>query len=106
MEGKKYQVRIYPRAQNDLDEISDYMSNTLCNPDAFEKFSSKMLQLLDLASSNPYMYPLIQNPRVKNKALRKIIVGKYIVFYQPMDIEHEIHVLRIMHGTRNFDWAL
>ena len=52
----------------------------------------------------PKMYPIMDNPFVKDKLVRKALVKSYIVFYKVA--VNEIQVLRVLHSRNNYQTLL
>ena len=52
----------------------------------------------------PKMYPIIDNPFIKDKLVRKALVKSYIVFYKA--VVNEIQVLRVLHSRSNYQTLL
>ena len=52
----------------------------------------------------PKMYPIIDNPFVKDKLVRKALVKSYIVFYKVA--VNEIQALRVLHSRSNYQTLL
>ncbi len=106
MENNKYSLRIYPMAQGDLESIFRYISEELRNPIAAAALIAEMEKALDLVCLNPLMCPLVRSTMIKDKTLRKLIVKNYIIFYRPMEQTHEIQVVRVLYGMRDYEKIL
>lgn len=85
-----------------MDEIDDYISVTLGNLDAAEKLLSK----IELAVQQLTRYPRIgAQPRdtfLASKGYRKLVVENYLVFYILHETEHEVLVMRVLYGAREY----
>ena len=101
MENNKYQLKIFPMARLDMEQIFDYIAVELCNPTAaigqINDFEKAFENVCTFHESCPY----INNEYVKDKSLRKLIVHNYIAFYRIKD--NEIQVVRVLYGMRNYE---
>ena len=95
-----YDVKLLGIAENDLDEICEYLSQFYPNT------PSKFLDALDKdfknASLNPYMYPVYEY----NKEYRRIVTNDYLVFYKVDEENNLVRVFRILHGKQNIPTIL
>ncbi len=83
------------KAENDLDEILNYISNKLCNFQA----ANDLFKTIDNIIAFPLSYPLLENEYVRNRNTRKAIIDNYNLYYV---IESNIIVvLRIIYNKRD-----
>lgn len=94
-------IVIFPKARHDLEEIFEYVSNTLINYMAATKLIEEFEEAFQRISLFPEICPLIRNDNVDDKTLRKLLVDNYIVFYRVKN--KEIQVVRVLHGMRNYE---
>ncbi len=83
-----------PQANLDLLEIWDYIS------EASEERADRVLDGINERCRMLAVFP--QAGRERNDlivGLRSLIVGNYVIFYQPID--DGIEVLRVLHGSRD-----
>ena len=104
MENNKYQLKIYPLARLDMEQIFNYIAVELCNPTAAIGQINDFEKAFDNICSFPESYPFINNEYVKDKSLRKLVVNNYIAFYRIRD--KEIQVVRVLYGMRNYETFL
>ena len=104
MENNKYQLKIYPLAQLDMEQIFDYIAVELCNPTAAIGQINDFEKAFNNVCTFPESQPYINNEYVKDKSLRKLIVNNYMVFYRVRD--NEIQVVRVLYGMRNYEGLL
>lgn len=95
---------IYPSASKDIENIYNYISLDLANPIAANNFIDDLRDTFEKIVMFPKMYPIIDNPFVKDKLVRKAIVKSYIVFYKVA--VNEIQVLRVLHSRSNYQTLL
>lgn len=98
MVRSKYEIRITPKAFNDLDEIYDYITNKLFNANAAEKLideiETSILRLRDF----PLSCSLVNDEILKKKGYRKLIVANYIAFYIVDEIGEQVVIMRVHYG--------
>ncbi|MBO5067467.1 MAG: type II toxin-antitoxin system RelE/ParE family toxin [Clostridia bacterium] len=104
MENNKYQLKIYPLARLDMEQIFNYIAVELCNPTAAIGQINDFEKAFDNICSFPESCPFINNEYVKDKSLRKLVVNNYIAFYRIRD--KEIQVVRVLYGMRNYETFL
>ena len=104
MENKLYQLKIFPMAQLDMEQIFDYIAVELCNPTAAMEQINDFEKAFENVRAFPKSCPYINNEYVKDKSLRKLIVNNYIAFYRVRD--NEIQVIRVLYGMRNYEALL
>ncbi len=104
MESKKYQLKIFPLARLDMEQIFEYIAGELCNPTAAIGQINDFEKAFENVCSFPESQPLINNEYVKDKSLRKMVVNNYIAFYRVKD--NEIQVVRVLYGMSNYEILL
>ncbi len=101
MENNKYQLKIFPMAQLDMEQIFEYIAVELCNPTAAIGQINDFEKAFENVCIFPESQPYINNEYVKDKSLRKLIVNNYIAFYRVRN--NEIQVVRVLYGMRNYE---
>ena len=101
MENNKYQLKIFPMARLDMEQIFDYIAVELCNPTAAIGQINDFEKAFENVCTFPESCPYINSEYVKDKSLRKLIVNNYIAFYRIKD--NEIQVVRVLYGMRNYE---
>ena len=104
MENKTLPLRIFPLAQQDLEQILDYIAVELWNPTAAIGQINDFEKALENVCAFPESCPCVQNEYVKDKSLRKLVVNHYIVFYRVHS--DEVQVVRVIYGMRNYETLL
>jgi toxin ParE1/3/4 len=89
------QYRVSDAARSDLDEIWFYVAKD--NPDAADKLIRALVSRFATLAS----MPLIGRQREElSPNLRSFPVGRYVIFYRPM--ENGVEIARVLHGARDF----
>ena len=96
------EIRYLPTAENDLDDIFDYimMDNPSAAVSILEKFNHSISQL----AFNPELGIVSKDDRLKKMGYRILIIGKYLVFYVVK--ANIIQIRRIIHGARQYNFLL
>ena len=95
----KFDIKLLPKANKDLEEIIRYISEQLCNYSAADalltKFESAFLQIGEFPESCP-------KGRTE-KGYRKLIVDSYLVFYKVNEERHMVVIYRIFYGMMDYN---
>ena len=90
-----YQVQITQRAERDLQEALDYISDTLHNPVAalhlFDETSKQLQSLSDFPDRNPLA-----------NGIRIQLIENYIAVYMIHEPTNAVIILRFLHSRRNW----
>jgi plasmid stabilization system protein ParE len=92
-----YEVKLLKRAVMDIEDICRFLSQFY--PGTCGRFLDELERTLDNLMQNPYMYSEYE----KNKAYRRIIIQKYLVFYKASKTAETVRVYRILHGQRDLE---
>ena len=89
-------VRLTAEAENDLEQIGDYIAQD--NPKRALSFVLSLRdKCLSLADA-PYGFPLVT--RYERHGIRRRVYGNYLIFYR-VDGDY-VSVIHILHGARDF----
>ncbi len=98
----KYTLNIYPRAQIDMENIFKYIAVNLNNSTAANDLIDEFQRNLLLVCDNPQMCPVVDNMFLKDKAIRKLVIRNYIIFYRANRVKQEVQVVRVLYGRVNY----
>ena len=104
MKNSKYQLKIFPLAKLDMEQIFNYIAVDLCNPTAAIRQINDFENAFENVCAFPESCPYMKNEYVKDKSLRKLVVNNYIAFYRIKN--DEIQVVRVLYGMRNYETLL
>ena len=103
MPSKNYDLKFSPIAEEDLDEIYNYISTKLFAEKAakklMEKIEARIMRLADL----PFSCNFVTNELLKNRGYRKLIVDNYIVFYRVNEVKKQVVIMPILYGASNYE---
>lgn len=101
--ASEYSYKFTERAEQDFDEILNYITEELKNPNAAVKLGRKIFEHIEAVCVYPETGMLVDNEYLSDKQVRRILVDNYIVYYKPIAAEETIYILRIVYGYRNLD---
>lgn len=87
-------------AQNDLDEIWEYISFELCNPQAAENIVNKVMDTIDKLEDFSEIGAPLSSVTDMESDYRYLISENYMIFYRV--IEQNVYIDRILHGRRDY----
>lgn len=94
------ELLISPKAQNDLDEIKQYISFELENPIAaattLKRITQDIRQLCDYAKIGKLLSSIVDCAT----DYRFLISGNYLIFYRV--VENKVYVDRILYARRDY----
>ena len=102
----KYSYRFTEKAEQDFDEILQYISVDLVNPAAAQNLGRKIFEQIGMVRAFPNSGTLVDNEFLSDKSVRKLSVDNYIIYYKAHYDEKMISVIRIVYGKRNLDEIL
>ncbi|MBR5280251.1 MAG: type II toxin-antitoxin system RelE/ParE family toxin [Clostridia bacterium] len=102
----KFDYNFTQKAVQDLEEILHYISVELSNSQAAARLNVHIFQSIDMLRSFPDMGAIVDNEFIKDKTVRKVIVGHFILYYKNHYDAQSITILRILYGRRNLNEIL
>lgn len=98
-----YEIFYTDDASNDIDEIHDYIAETLREKRTADRLIMRIRDNIDSLNQFPERYPVVEWEPFRTRRTRKLTVGHYVVFY---NVEHErqhVIILRIVYGGRDIE---
>lgn len=92
-------LHISPAALQDLKEIKEYISATLCNPTAAERTVRNIISAYSKLTDQPFMGAALNSKINIDTPFRYLVSGNYLIFYQ---INADIEIHRIIYGRRDY----
>ena len=102
----KYSYRFTKKAEQDLDEILNYISVDLVNPAAAQNLGRKIFEKIDMIRMFSDSGAPVDNEFLADKTVRKLSVDYYVIYYKTYYEEKAISIIRIVYGKRNLDEIL
>ncbi len=97
-----YRITLTQRAKDDIIDIGDYISETLLSPDTSTNFIKGLRNSISQLKFFPYKFPLIQDNILQRQGIRCMPYKNFYIFYNVIENEHTIIILRIGYNKR--DW--
>ncbi|GGA91849.1 type II toxin-antitoxin system RelE/ParE family toxin [Ornithinibacillus halotolerans] len=95
---ENYKVEVLPEANNDIDEIFDYI--LLDNPEAAYNMMDKIFSNLEQLTSFPKLGNKLDHKLIKYYEFRMLNIDPYVAFYRIMN--NTVYIYRILHGARDY----
>lgn len=97
-----YTLEITESAERDLEDITDYLAYTLCNPPAVDALLDSVDAVNSDLQETPEMFPLCNDTRLAELGYHKARVRAYIMVYEIDEEEYIVRVLRFFHESENY----
>ena len=97
-----YKVIIDDEAEKDLFHIFAYICHCLMSPSTAQTIYSNIKEAINSLAELPNRAPIIEKEPYSQEGVRKLLIKNYIAFYVVNEDSHEVHVLRVLYGKR--DW--
>lgn len=104
--ASEYAYCFTEKAEQDLDEILRYIAVDLDNPIAAKGFFEKVFDKIDTVRCFPESGALVDNEFLADKAVRKLLVDHYVIYYKVFYDQKMLYIVRIAYGKRNLDEIL
>ena len=95
---RNYDIRYLPIAEDDLNEIVDYLLEHSIV--AANKFIDELEGLEERLSKFPESAAPVRIGKLRNRGYRMAIIGDYLLFYTLRN--ERVYIMRIIHGKRNY----
>ena len=103
---KSYQVSLGQTAEDDLDELYEYIATVLKNPTAaLRVYTSIKTSVLSL-SSGPLSRPLVSFEPHRSRGIRWKPAENYMIFFKVDEANATAQVLRILYKRRQWQSLL
>lgn len=100
--SEKYDVKLSIEAEKDLQNIIIYIKDKLKEPIIAEKYAHLMKNEIESLEYNPQRYAIIDNKKIKDLKVRKLIIKNYVAFYRVNEEKNLVNVERILYGSSNW----
>lgn len=99
--GCEYQYQLTERALQDIRETVGYLRNDLQN----EKAAGKWMDAVEKSIAQLCVFPesgsVVFEEYLPGRNVRRTVIGNFILYYQILQEQKIIRVLRIVYGRRN-----
>ncbi|WP_425057881.1 hypothetical protein SCACP_24470 [Sporomusa carbonis] len=102
MSAHNYRLQFTPKAEEDLDEIYEYIFGTLSAPVAANKLADNIEKAILRLKEYPFSCQYVLDEPLKARGYRKLIVDNYLVFYLVNEVEEQVVIMRILYGASKY----
>jgi toxin ParE1/3/4 len=99
----EYKIKFTPVAEQDLDDIYDYIVNKLFAETAANSLLEKIETDIMRLKGFPFSCSYVLDEALKSRGYRRFIVDNYIVFYLVNETEKQVVIMRILYGAREYE---
>ncbi|MGN0342371.1 MAG: type II toxin-antitoxin system RelE/ParE family toxin [Roseburia sp.] len=96
-----YEVKITTQAQEQMEEIVDYISHELFAPDAANNLLDKMEKSIYALSEFPEHYQLIEEEPWRTEGIRKIVVNNFLIYYWVDKVNRKVQITAVIYEKRD-----
>lgn len=96
-------VVISSEAEEDIQEIYDYIKDNLCAPKAAARTANRIYEQIMSLDTSPKRYRLYDREPWKSRGLRKMPVDNFVVLYIADENSNTVTALRVFYGGRDID---
>lgn len=98
----KYEVILTERAELELNDIYDYIANTLMEEKTANKLMNKIQNDILLLGDTPEGFAIIENNKIRGLEYRRLTINNYVAIYRVDKESKKVYVVRIIYGGRNY----
>ena len=102
----EYSFQFTEKAEEDLDDVISYMTDTLGSPASASAFMDNVEETIEKLCLFPKSGPAVVNEYVKTSGIRRKAIGNSLLYYLPDEQKRILTVLRIIYGKRDADAIL
>ena len=99
---KSYNIILTGRAREDLIDIGDYITYTLCEPEIALNFIKNIRKEIQTLSEFPERQPYIEDEVLATQGIRCLPYKNYYIFYEVEQTAQRVIILRIGYNRRNW----
>ena len=98
----KYKVNLSIAANNDLDEIFSYITNTLLAAETDRNLMNEIQKMVLSLDGMPQRFSYSLDPTLAQRGYRRVLVKKYIVLFLVDEENKIVNVARVFHGSMDY----
>ena len=96
-----YEVKITQQAQEQMEEIVDYVSRELFAPEAAKSLLNKLENTIMSLSVFPEKHKLTDEEPWRSDGIRKVSVSNFLVYYWINKVESRVYVTAVIYDRRD-----
>jgi len=98
----KYKLKITSAAENDLNEIYNYISNSVLATIPAQNLMEKIENSIQKLCEFPYKCELSRNELLRQKGYRKLVVDNYVAMYLVDEQSKAVKIARVFYGAMDY----
>lgn len=98
---EKYELKIFPLFEEDINNTAEYISDILKNPSAAKRLIEETEKAIYKRLDNPLSFPPYKSKKHRSDTYYRIFIGNYTVFYTVIDNVMEIR--RFIYSKRDME---
>lgn len=98
---KKYNYKLTPFAEEDIDSVLKYISEQLSNGKAADDLLTKIETVIERICEFPYSFADCSCFLIKDENIRRAVIDNYVLVYEIIEEEEQINVLRFRYAKMN-----
>lgn len=102
----EYKIVIEQNAENDLVGILSYISDILHEPSIAMKVYGLIKKEILTLNRMPFRFEVVNEEPYRSMSVRRIPVENYTAFYIVDENEKTVHIFRILHNRREWQYLL
>ena len=97
----EYEFELAEKANNDIEGILYYLSKELKTPKSATLFMDALMKGFNQICTFPESGEVLDNKFVPTDMIRRVLVGRYVIYYLIMKRQKRILILRVSHELRD-----
>ena len=98
----KYVVKLYARANRELDNIYAYIAKSLHEPGTAENMAEVLEQSILSLETLPERSAIRRIGIYANQGYRQLFVKNYVIIYRVLKREKEVHIVTVRYAPSDF----
>ena len=97
----EYEFELTEKANNDIEEILYYLSKRLMTPQSATRFMDALMKGINRICIFPESGEVLDNKFVPTDMIRRVLIGRYVIYYLVMKRKKKVLILRVSHELRD-----
>lgn len=97
----EYEFELTEKENNDIEGILYYLSRELMTPKSATHFMDALMRGFNQICTFPESGEVLDNKFVPTDMIRRVLIGRYVIFYLIMKRQKRILILRVSHELRD-----
>ena len=98
----KYAVKLYSRADRDLDNIYSYIAHNLLAPGTAANMADALEEAIYSLEELPERGAIRQTGIYANQGYRQLFVKNYVIIYKVLKDQRQVHVVTVRYAPSQF----